>query len=109
MATIARLERERDEENRQKRQLHLVYMLTVEQLAEALGLKTIEGKSTSDLVDMVKELRKALEWYANDDNYVEEWTSATVYCPDSSAVQKDSGDKAKAALKVLLGEGDDGG
>lgn len=88
-----RLMRERDDENRQKRQLHLVYMMTVEQLALAVGLQTIEGKSTQDLIEMATAQRKALAWYADEKNYCE---------PDPyllSPIDEDFGERARAALE----------
>jgi hypothetical protein len=50
-------ERERDDENRQKRQIHGAYILVTEMLAQALGFQSIEGYSTADFIDMVKVLR----------------------------------------------------
>lgn len=58
-AARARAEAERDDENRQKRQIHGAYILTTELLAQALGFKSIEGYSTADFIDMVKELKAA--------------------------------------------------
>lgn len=48
---------ERDSENRQKRQIHGAWILTLEQLAEALGFASIEGQSAGDLIDRVKQLK----------------------------------------------------
>ncbi len=48
---------ERDSENRQKRQMHGAWILTLEQLAEALGFASIEGQSAGDLIDHVKQLK----------------------------------------------------
>lgn len=44
-------------------------------------------------------LKAVLEWYADAANYAENWTSTSVYCPDSSDVQKDEGERARKALK----------
>lgn len=52
-----------------------------------------------NLSDENKRLRAALEWYADAANYAENWTLTSVYCPDSSNVQKDEGERARKALE----------
>lgn len=59
-AENAALSRERDEENRQKRNLYGAWVLTLEQLAMALKVEW-EGQSAAELIEMVQALKAKSE------------------------------------------------